>query len=96
MAESLASFPQTEGLPRWHDGYRHFGYEGGRAATGLGRPARGEMDVVEMGLERMPVAEVEIRCGYLPTWDRPEAGPRLGPEPGIPPRGGSTKDPRSR
>ena len=93
-AESLAAPPQTEDLRRWHDGDRHFGYEGGRAATGLGRPARSEVDLVEMRLERLPVAEVEIRYGYPATWDRPEAGPRPEPEPGIPPRGGPAEDPR--
>ncbi len=93
-AESLASPPQTEDLRSWRDGDRRFGHEGGRAATGLGRPARSEVDVVEMRLERLPVAEVEIRYGYPPSWDRPEAGPRLGPEPGIPSRGGLAEDPR--
>ena len=94
MAGSLASPRQTEGLQRWRDGDRRFGYEGGRAATGLGRPAGSEVDVVDMRLERLPVGEVEIHYAYPPSWDRPETWPPLGPESGIPPRGGSTKDPR--
>jgi hypothetical protein len=93
-AESLASPPQTEGLRRWHGGDRRFGYERDRAATGLGRPERSEVDVVDMGLERLPVAEEEIRYSYPPTWDRPETWPRLVPEPGIRARGGPAEDPR--
>jgi hypothetical protein len=94
MAESLASPPQSESLRRWHDGDRPFGYEGSHAATDLGRPSLSEVDVVAMRLERLPVVEVEINYDYPPTLDRPETSPRLGPDPGTPPRSEPAEDPR--
>ena len=56
-------------------------HEPGRAATGIGLPEQSEVDIVDMALEREPVAEVMVRYAYLPLWRRPDALPRPWPVP---------------
>ncbi len=90
--EPLRAPAAAESLRERRGGERSFEYDEGRAATGLGRSERREVDVVDVGLERLPVAEVEIRYAYPPSWYRPEPGPHRGSEPGTPSRGGSTED----
>jgi hypothetical protein len=92
-ATPLVSSLQAESGSSQHDEDHRFLYQRGRAATGRGRPTHSEVDVVDMLLERLPVAEVEIRYDYRPAGDPPEA-PRLGPEPHRAPRGGPIEDRR--
>jgi hypothetical protein len=55
----------------------------GRAATGIGRSERSEVDVVDMALEREPVAEVVLRYDFRPPWHPPVFVPRTAPAPHV-------------
>jgi hypothetical protein len=83
--EALAS-PPADGSRERRGPDRRLWCEEDRAATGMGRTEPHEVCIVAVGLERQPVAEVDIRYAYHPVWHRPEPWPLVAPAPVAPSR----------
>jgi hypothetical protein len=80
-AEARPSTAQAGGADSRRRYEERPGYNQRRAATGIGRSEPGEVDAVDMVLEREPVAEIEVHYAYRPPWRRSEVVPRPWPAP---------------
>jgi hypothetical protein len=86
-AEALAPGTAAHSAPRVDSGSPRrrlppgWSYPDGRAATGIGRSVRSEVQEVGMELERDPVAVVTLRYDFRPVVPRPLVVPGFAPAP---------------